>query len=128
MPNSINKVILLGNLTRDPEVKATANNQSLTTFGMATNRSFTIASGEKREQTDFHTVVTWGRLADLCAQYLKKGKKVYVDGRIQMREWTDEAGQKKFKTEIIAENVIFLDKHERVVTPEASEDVTDIVF
>lgn len=110
MANSLNKATLIGNLTRDPEIRKTANGQSVASFSIATNRSFTTQTGERKEQVDYHNVVAWGRLAEICGQYLVKGKKVYVDGRIQNREWTGQDGVKKYRTEIVAENMIMLDR------------------
>lgn len=110
MANSLNKAMLIGNLTRDPELRKTANGQSVTSFSIATNRAFVTQSGEKKEQADYHNIVAWGRLAEICAQYLTKGKKIYVDGRIQSREWEGQDGQKRYRTEIVAENMIMLDK------------------
>lgn len=108
MANSLNNAMLIGNLTRDPELRKTQSGQSVTTFSIATNRSFTNKAGEKKEEADYHNIVAWGKLAELCEQYLKKGCKVYVDGRMQTREWTDQAGIKRFRTEIISDNIIFL--------------------
>lgn len=110
MANSLNKAMLIGNLTRDPELRKTANGQSVSSFSIATNRAFTTQTGERKEQADYHNIVAWGRLAEICAQYLTKGKKIYVDGRIQSREWEGQDGQKRYRTEIVAENLIMLDK------------------
>lgn len=110
MANSLNKAMLIGNLTRDPELRKTGNGQSVTSFSIATNRAFTTQTGERKEQADYHNIVAWGRLAEICAQYLTKGKKVYVDGRIQSREWEGQDGQKRYRTEIVADNLIMLDK------------------
>ncbi len=110
MANSLNKATLIGNLTRDPELRKTAGGQAVTSFSIATNRVFTTASGEKKDQADYHNIVAWGRLAEICAQYLTKGKKVYVDGRIQSREWEGQDGVKRYRTEIVAENLIMLDR------------------
>lgn len=110
MANSLNRATLIGNLTRDPELRKTTNGQSVASFSIATNRSFTTQTGERKEQADYHNIVAWGRLAEICAQYLTKGKKVYVDGRIQNREWEGQDGQKRYRTEIVVENMIMLDK------------------
>src|SRR3990167_305351 len=110
MANSLNRAMLIGNLTRDPELRKTANGQSVASFSIATNRSFTTQTGERKEQADYHNIVAWGRLAEICAQYLVKGKKIYVDGRIQTRDWEGQDGQKRSKTEIIAENMVMLDR------------------
>lgn len=110
MANSLNRAMLIGNLTRDPELRKTTNGQSVATFSIATNRSFTTQTGERKEQADYHNIVAWARLGEICAQYLTKGKKIYVDGRIQNREWEGQDGQKRYRTEIVAENMIMLDK------------------
>ncbi len=102
--------MLIGNLTRDPELRKTTSGQSVCSFSIATNRVYTDASGQKKENADYHNIVAWGRLAEICAQYLTKGKKVYIDGRIQTRDWEGQDGQKKYRTEIIAENMIMLDR------------------
>ncbi len=110
MASSLNKAMLIGNLTRDPELRKTANGQAVTSFTIATNRAYTGSDGQKKEQADYHNLVAWGRLAEVCAQYLVKGKKVYVDGRIQTRDWEGQDGQKKYRTEIVIENMIMLDR------------------
>ncbi len=107
MSRSLNKAILIGNLTRDPEMRYTPQGHAVTTIGIATNRDWKV-EGEKREETEFHTVVCWNKLAELCSQLLKKGTKVYIEGRIQTRDWTDEKGTKHYRTEIVAEDMIVL--------------------
>ena len=107
---SLNRVTILGNLTRDPEVRSTTSGQSVCSFGVATSRQWKDAAGQKQEQTEFHNVVAWGKLADICGQYLKKGRKVYVDGRLQTRDWAGQDGVKRYRTEIITENLIILDR------------------
>lgn len=109
MAGSLNRVQIIGNLTRDPELKQTTSGQNVCTVGVATNRTWNNASGEKQEQTEFHNVVAWGKLAEICAQYLQKGKKVYFDGRLQTRDWEGQDGVRRYRTEIIAENMIMLD-------------------
>jgi len=106
--NSLNKVQLIGNTTAAPEVKETPNGQKVASFSIATNRVWKDSSGEKQEAVDFHNVVVWGKLADIVEQYLEKGKKVYVEGRLSTRSWEDNEGNKRYKTEIVAENVILL--------------------
>ncbi len=110
MAGTLNKVMLIGNLTREPELKKTAGGQSVCSFSIATNRSYTDASGQKKDQVEYHNIVTWAKLAEICGQYLTKGKKVYIDGRLQTREWDGQDGQKKYRTEIVAENMIMLDR------------------
>jgi len=109
MASSLNKAMLIGNLTRDPELRKTTSGQSVCSFSIATNRVYTDASGQKKENADYHNIVAWGRLAEICAQYLIKGKKVYIDGRIQTRDWEGQDGVKRYRTEIIADNMIMLD-------------------
>lgn len=108
MASSLNRAMLIGNLTRDPEVRKTPSGQSVANFSIATNRVYTDAAGQKKDQADYHNIVAWGRLAEICGQYLIKGKKVYIDGRMQTREWDGQDGQKKYRTEVVAENLIML--------------------
>jgi single-strand DNA-binding protein len=104
----INKVILFGNLTRDPELRALPSGMNVVNFSIATNRIFRDREGKKQEQTDFHNVVVFGRQADIVAQYLKKGRSVFVEGRLQTRSWEDkQSGEKKYRTEVIADRVQF---------------------
>lgn len=107
---SLNRATILGNLTRDPEVKQLTSGQSVCTFGVATNRNWTDANGVKQDKAEFHNIVTWGKLAEICGQYLTKGKKVYVEGRLQTRDWEGQDGVKRYRTEIVAENFIMLDR------------------
>jgi single-strand DNA-binding protein len=100
--------MIIGNLGKDPEMRYTANGNAVTTFNVATSRTFSGADGERREETEWFTVVTWNRLAETCAQYLTKGRQVYVEGRMQTRSWEDQSGQKRYRTELIAETVKFL--------------------
>jgi single-strand DNA-binding protein len=110
MAASLNRAEIIGNLTRDPELRKTTSGQSVASFSVATNRAYTDSTGVKKEQADYHNVVAWGRLAEICSQYLTKGKKVYIDGRMQTRDWEGQDGQKKYRTEIVAENMIMLDR------------------
>lgn len=107
---SVNKVILIGNLTRDPEMRETPNGQKVTTFGLATNREWVTSGNEKKSSAEFHECVAWARLAEVCAKYLKKSKLVYVEGYLKTRNWETEEGIKKFKTEIVVQDMIMLDK------------------
>ncbi len=102
---NFNKVILIGRLTRDPENRALPSGQSLTSFGMATSRFFTDKNGQKQQQSDFHNIVLFGKLADIAMQYLNKGSMVLIEGRLQTRSWQDSSGIKKWRTEIIAERL-----------------------
>ncbi len=104
---SVNKVILIGNLTRDPELRYTPQGTPVASFGVATNREWTV-DGVKKEAADFHNIVAWNKLAELCSQLLAKGTKVYVEGRLQTRDWTDSEGVKKYKTEVVIEEMIIL--------------------
>jgi single-strand DNA-binding protein len=109
---SLNKVQLIGNLTRDPELRYTPQGTAVCTFGLATNRSWTTDSGEKREETEFHRIVAWNKLAELCSQLLFKGRKVYVEGRLQTRTWTAQDGSQRQATEVVIEEMIILDSRQ----------------
>lgn len=101
----INKVILVGNLGRDPEVRSTASGQPVTNFTLATNRVYNDRDGNRQKQTEWHNIVCWGRQAEIAGQYLTKGKQIYVEGRLQTRSWDDrQTGEKKYRTEIVCEN------------------------
>lgn len=103
---NLNKVILVGRLTQDPQIRATPSGQTVGSFGLATNRVWTNqATNQREEKTDFHNIVLWGKLAEIASQYLKKGNLLLVEGRIQNRSWQDPSGNKRYKTEIIAENI-----------------------
>lgn len=106
---SLNKVQLIGNLTRDPELRYTPQGTAVCTFGLATNRSWTTESGEKREEAEFHRIVAWNKLAELCSQLLFKGRRVFVEGRLQTRSWTGQDGAQRQATEIVIEDMIILD-------------------
>jgi len=103
---NLNKVILVGRLTQDPQIRTTPSGQTVGSFGLATNRFWTNQTTNQREEkADFHNIVLWGKLAEIASQYLKKGGLLLVEGRIQTRSWQDPSGNKKYKTEIIAENI-----------------------
>ena len=104
----VNKVILVGNLGADPEVRKTASQQSVTQFNLATSESWVNKDGERQEKTEWHRIVVWSKLAETCAKYLAKGRQVFIEGRLQTRSWETEQGQKKFITEIVANQVLFL--------------------
>ncbi|MCL5095483.1 MAG: single-stranded DNA-binding protein [Patescibacteria group bacterium] len=106
---SLNKVLLIGNLTRDPELRYTPQGTAVCSFGLATNRQWTTESGEKREEAEFHRIVAWNKLAELCSQLLTKGRKVFVEGRLQTRSWQAPDGQQKTATEIVIDDMIILD-------------------
>lgn len=114
-----NKVILVGRLTRDPENKVLPSGQSLTSFGMATDRFFTDKTGQKQQQTEFHNIVLFGKLADIAVQYMNKGSLVLIEGRLQTRSWQDQNGVKKYRTEIIAERLQLGPRSARSVSQEA---------
>lgn len=107
---SINKVILVGNLTRDPELKNTTGGQPITSFGLATNREWVTRDGQKHSSSEFHELVAWGKLAEICSQYLKKGKLIYVEGYLKTRSWDLPDGTKKFRTEVVVNDMIMLEK------------------
>lgn len=110
---SINKVILVGNLTRDPELRQTTNGQTVVTFGLATNREWMTKDARKMQSAEFHELVAWARLGEICQQYLKKGKLVYVEGYLKTRVQLLPDGTKKFRTEIVVQDMIMLDKREK---------------
>ncbi len=102
---NLNKVLLIGRLTRDPETRALPSGQSLTSFGMATDRFYTDKTGQKQQQTEFHNIVSFGRLAEIASQYLTKGSLVLIEGRLQTRGWKDSSGNQRSRTEIITERI-----------------------
>ena len=105
---SLNKVMLIGNLGADPEMRYTANGAAVTTFNVAANESWNDQNGERKERTEWFSVVTWNKLAETCAAHLAKGRQVYVEGRLQTRSWEGQDGQKRYRTEVVAETVRFL--------------------
>src|SRR5918996_105372 len=106
---SVNKVILLGNLTRNPELKQSAGKKPVCVFGLATNRTWPIKAGEKRRETEFHRIVAFDKLAETCHQYLSKGRKVYLEGRLQSHTYTGQDGIEKTGVEIVLEDLVFVD-------------------
>jgi single-strand DNA-binding protein len=107
---SVNRIIIIGNLGSEPEMRFTPNGRPVTSFSAATNRRYTTSEGERREETEWFTVVTWGRLAEQCNQFLSKGKLVYVEGRLRTHSWEGQDGQKRYRNEIVADRVSFLDR------------------
>lgn len=108
---NLNKAMIIGNVVRDPEMRSTNGGQNVTSFSIATNMVWKDqGTGEKKEKAEFHNIVAWRRLAEISNQYLKKGSKVYIEGRLQTRSWDDPNGIKRYRTEIIAENMIMLDR------------------
>jgi len=118
MAKSLNRVQLIGNLTRDPELRYTPNGTAVCSFGLATNRSWTTDSGEKKDEVEFHRIVAWSKLAELCSQFLAKGRKVFLEGRLQTRQWEAQDGTKKQSTEIVISDMILLDSKR----PQAAEE------
>ncbi len=115
---SINKMIIIGNLGSEPEMRFTPNGNPVTSFSVATNWRYTTSQGERKEETQWFTVVTWNRLAEQCNQFLTKGRLVYAEGRLRTRTWDGQDGQKRFRNEIIANKVTFLDKQAAAPLPE----------
>lgn len=105
---SVNKVIIVGRLGADPETKTLSSGQTVANFNLATSESWMDKEGKKQEKTEWHRVVVWGRLAEICGQHLGKGRQVFVEGKLQTRSWEDQQGQKKYTTEIVANNIQFL--------------------
>ena len=116
----LNKILIIGNLGTDPEMRYTPNGNPVTSFNVATNRTYTTSEGEKREETEWFRVVAWNQLAEQCNQYLTKGRKVYVEGRLKSDTWTGNDGQLRFTNEINANQVVFLD---RGPTQEAGQEI-----
>lgn len=131
---SLNKVMLIGNLTRDPEMRYTPSGAAVCTFGIATNRYYTASDGEKKEETEFVNIVAWNKLGELCSQLLVKGRKVYVEGRMQTRSWETPDGQTKQKTEVVIDDMRILDSKkdyeggggEEYVPPAPEEKSVDV--
>ena len=116
---SVNKVILIGNLGKDPELRYTPNGTAVGNFNIATTEVWTDKSGEKQTRTEWHRIVTWGKLAETCGEFLSKGKQVFVEGSIQTRSWDDKEGNKRTTTEIRAQRVVMLGKAEERSVEEA---------
>ena len=108
MAKSLNKVIIIGNLGRDPEMRYMPSGRPVTSFSVATSRSWTNADSERREETEWFNIVAWGNLAEICKQHLCKGQQVYIEGRLQTRSWEDNDGKKRFRTELVANEMILL--------------------
>lgn len=126
MARSLNRVQLIGNLTRDPELRYTPQGTAVVTVGLATNRSWMTDGGEKKEETEFHRIVAWNKLAELCSQLLSKGRKVYVEGRISTRSWTAQDGSQKSITEIVIDDMIILDSRREPIKEESEEPVEPV--
>jgi len=128
---SLNRAQIVGNLTRDPEIRYIPSGQAVTSFSVATNRRWKDKDGSQQDQTEFHNVVAWGKLAEIANQYLKKGNKVYLEGRMQTRTWDGQDGTKRNRTEIVTENMIFLTpkgapiEHDDIPTEVKIEEIPD---
>ncbi len=127
MSRGLNKVMIIGHLGRDPEMRYTPSGRPVTTFSVATTRSWTSTDGERHEETEWFNVVAWGSLAEICNQYLHKGQQVYVEGRLQTRRWEDNEGNKHFTTELVAKEMIMLGDRREISndTPYSSETLEE---
>lgn len=131
---SLNKVMLIGNIGSDPEMRFTPTGSPVTSFSMAVSRNFTTRDGERRQETEWFTVVAWNRLAETCNQFLTKGRRAYVEGRLRTRTWEGQDGQKRFRNEIVANRVVFLDRQAAAPTQDEGAnsaedvDVEDLPF
>ena len=118
---SLNKVMLIGNVGNDPEMRYTPNGNPVTSFSVATNRRYTDSNGETKEETEWFRVIAWRKLAESCNQFVTKGKRVYVEGRLRTRNWEGQDGQKRVSVEVVANRVLFLDRRATVSVPEEGE-------
>jgi len=132
---SLNKVMIIGNIGNEPEMRFTPNGNPVTSFRVATNRIYTTPEGERKQETDWFTVVAWNKLAEQCNQFLGKGRLVYVEGRMHNRSWEGQDGQKRYRTEVVANRVTFLDRQasaslpgEKVEDTEAEEAIPDDII
>jgi single-strand DNA-binding protein len=119
----LNKVMIIGNVGTDPEMRFTPNGNPVTSFRIATSRTFTTGEGERKQETEWFDVVSWNRLAETCNQFLTKGQRAYVEGRLRTRSWEGQDGQKHFRIEIVASRVLFLDKRPTGALPETGSEV-----
>ncbi|TET96315.1 MAG: single-stranded DNA-binding protein [Dehalococcoidia bacterium] len=117
----LNKVMIIGNLGADPEMRYTADGNALTSFRVASSRNYSTPEGERREETEWFSVVAWRKLAEQCSQFLQKGRRVYVEGRLRTRSWDTPDGQKRYRTEVVADRVLFLDRPGGAPFPEERE-------
>ena len=125
---SLNKVMIIGNVTRDPEARTTPNGQNVTSFSVATNLVWTDQAGQKQKKAEFHNIVAWRKLAEICAQYLHKGSKVYLEGRLQTRDWIAQDGAKRYRTEIVLENMEMLDSRSTGSERRNDNEVEEIII
>ncbi len=126
MARSLNKVLLIGNLTRDPELRYTPQGTAVCTFGLATNRQWKTDSGDSKEDAEFHKCVAWNQLAEVCAKLLKKGRKIYVEGRLQTRSWQAQDGGQRTTTEIVVSDMILLDSRGQAENPSEIDVPADL--
>ncbi len=122
MTRSLNKAIIIGNLGRDPEMRYTASGKAITTFSVATSRTWVTSDGERREATEWFNVVAWNNLAEICNQLLRKGSRVYVEGHLQTRTWEDEKGCRHYRTELVANEMLILDGRQPRESQETMEE------
>jgi single-strand DNA-binding protein len=122
---SLNKVMIIGNIGNEPEMRFTPNGNPVTSFRVATNRIYTTPEGERKQETDWFTVVAWNKLAEQCNQFLGKGRLVYVEGRMHNRSWEGQDGQKRYRTEVVANRVTFLDRQASASLPGERFDDTE---
>jgi single-strand DNA-binding protein len=125
MSRGLNKVMIIGNLGRDPEMRYTPSGKPVTTFSVATSRTWNTSEGEKREETEWFNVVAWSSLAEICKQYLTKGQQVYIEGRLQTRHWDDQEGNKHTSIEIVANEMIILSERRETTESSAEQDSLD---
>ncbi len=130
MAGSVNKVFLIGRLGSNPEVRYTSNGTAVAHFNLATNDTWTDKNGQKQERTEWHRVIAWTKLGELCGQYLSKGRQVFVEGRLQTRDWTDKDGTKRYTTEIVAQNIQFLGRENdktlsQDIAPQVAEEPSE---
>lgn len=118
---SLNKVMLIGNMGTEPEMRFTPNGNPVTSFRMATSRSYTTSDGDRKQETEWFTIVAWNKLAEKCNQFLTKGRRVYVEGRLRTRTWEGQDGQKRVNVEVIANQVLFLERQALASLPEEGE-------
>jgi single-strand DNA-binding protein len=126
MAGYVNKVILIGRLGKDPEMRFTPSGKAVTNFTLATNENWTDQSGERQERTEWHRIVTWGKLAENCAKLLSKGKQIYIEGRLQTRQWDDRDGNKRYTTEIVANQMQILSPVEGGGDKTLSDEAPDL--
>ena len=125
MTRGLNKVMLIGNLGRDPEMRYTPSGKAVATFSLATNRSWQSSDGERHEETEWFNIVAWGGLAEICSQHLTSGQQVYIEGRLQTREWESSAGEKHHSTEVVAQELIMLGAKQHNAAPQQAANFSE---